>query len=273
VSENRLRTIIIALFWSIDIAGRHCRRTFRRKGTTPFKGYAANLSQTCHPENKVQLITKVQVVPNNVDDANLLVQSVPDLKERTGIETLYADGAYGSPAADEKLAEHKVELIQTGIRGRVPLADQLSLSQFSFTTTEKGKPVTITCPNGQEIAVEPGSTTGYTARFDPTICQTCPFALWNRCRATPHKRDPSFRLSFTQQQVHWARRRRRYDEAGQPGKNPRAAIEAIVRAVKHPFPRGKMPVRGMFRVTCMVVSSAAMANLRSIWRYERAMVT
>lgn len=247
--------------------------TFRRKGPAQFKGYAANLSQTCHPENKVQLITKVQVAPNNVDDADLLVQAVPDLKERTEIETLYADGAYGSPAADEKLAEHQVEIIQTGIRGKAPSADKLSLSQFSFVTTEKGKPITITCPNGQEIAVEPGRTTGYIARFDPLICQACPFALQNRCRATPHKRDPTFKLSFTQQEVHWARRRQRYEAVCQLGKNPRAAIEAIVRAVKHPFPRGKLPVRGLFRVTCMVVSSAAMANLRSILRYERELVT
>jgi hypothetical protein len=30
-------------------------------------------------------------------------------------------------------------------------------------------------------------------------------------------------------------------------------------------------MRGLFRVTCMMVSSAAMVNLRSIWRYEREM--
>ncbi len=243
--------------------------TFRRKGPAEFKGYAANLSQTCHPDNEVQLITHVQVAPNNVDDADLLAQAVPELKERTGVETLYADGGFGSPAADEQLAEHQVELLQTGIRGSAPAADKLSLSQFSFTTTEKGKPITITCPNGQEMAVEPGRTTGYMARFDPQVCQTCPFALQNRCRATSGKRDPTFKLNFTQQEVHWARRRQRSEAAHQSGKNPRAAIEAIVRAVKHPFPGGKLPVRGLFRVTCMVVSSAAMANLRSIWRHER----
>lgn len=245
--------------------------TFRRKGPAEYKGYAANLSQTCDPTNKLQLITNVQVAPNNVDDADLLAQTLPELKERTKLETLYADGGYGSPAADEQLVEHKVELIQSGIRGRAPAADQLSLAQFSFTTTEKGKPITITCPNGQEVIVEAGRTTGYLARFDPSICQTCPFALQNRCRATPHKRDPAYKLSFTQKQVHWARRRRRSEDFYLTGKNPRAAIEAIVRAVKHPFPRGKLPVRGLFRATCMVVSSAAMVNLRSIWRYERDM--
>lgn len=241
--------------------------TFRRKGLAEFKGYAANLSQTCDPANEVQLITKVQVAPNNVDDADLLIQAIPDLKQRTGLETLHVDGGYGSPAADDQLNEHQIQLIQTGIRGKAPAADKLNLSQFLFTTTDKGKPLTITCPNGQEIPVEPGRTTGYLARFDPQICQTCPFGLQNHCRATPSKRDPAFKLSFTQKEVNWARRRHRSEISHQPGKNPRAAIEAMVRAVKHPFPAGKLPVRGLFRVTCLVVSSAAMSNLRSILHF------
>jgi hypothetical protein len=243
--------------------------TFRRKGPGEFKGYVANLTQTCDPENPVQLITQVQVAPNNVEDADLLAQATSELKERTGLHTLYADGAYGSPAADEQLNQHQIELIQTGICGKAPAADKLSLSQFVFITTEKGKPHTITCPNEQEVIVEVGRTTGYKACFDPHVCQTCPFAIQHRCRAIPGKRDPTFKLSFTQQEVNWARRRRRYEEAHLPGKNPRAAIEAIARSVKHPFPAGKLPVRGLFRAACMVVSSAAMSNIRSILRFRQ----
>ena len=217
--------------------------TFRRKGPAEFKGYVANLTQTCVPDKPVPLITKVQVASNHVDDAILLVQAVPDLKERTGLQTLYADGAYGSPAADEELNKNQIELLQTGIRGGAPAADKLSLSQFDFTTSEKGKPLSITCPNGQAVQVEPGRTTGYIAHFDPQICQTCPFALQNRCRATPGKRDLSFKLSFTQQEVNWAKRRKRFESTRHTGKNPRAAIEAVARSVKHPFPAGQLSVR------------------------------
>jgi hypothetical protein len=49
--------------------------------------------------------------------------------------------------------------------------------------------------------------------------------------------------------------------------NPRAAIEATVRAVKHPFPRGKLPVRGRFRMFYMMIGSAAINNVRHIQRY------
>jgi hypothetical protein len=247
--------------------------TFRRKGPAQFKGYVANLTQTCVPDNPVQLITKVQVASNNVDDADLLIQAVPGLKTRTDLETLYTDGGYGSPAADEQLIEQNIELFQTGIRGGSPLADKLSLSQFDFTTNEKGKPLSITCPNGQVVPVEPGRTTGYIARFAPQICQTCPFALQNRCRATPGKRDPSFKLSFTQREINWAKRRKRFESTRHSGKNPRAAIEAVARSVKHPFPAGKLPVRGLFRASCMVVASAAMSNIRSILRFRQQKIS
>ena len=241
--------------------------TFRRKGPARYKGYVANLTQTCDEHNPVQLITKVQVAPNNVDDGNLLAEALPDLKARTAIETLYADGAYGNPAADEQLNEHQVELIQTGIRGNAPAADKLSLSEFEFTTTAKGRPLTIRCPNGQQVPVEPGRSTGFIARFDPQICESCPLGLANRCKAKPGKKNPAFTLRFTRQQVNWARRRHRYELSRQSDKNPRAAVEAAVRSVKHSFPAGKLPVRGLFRVTCMVIGSAAMSNVRSIHRF------
>jgi len=54
------------------------------------------------------------------------------------------------------------------------------------------------------------------------------------------------------------------------GRNLRAAVESTVRQVKHPFPAGKLPVRGRFRVTCMVIGSAMTANIRRIQRYLEA---
>jgi hypothetical protein len=40
-----------------------------------------------------------------------------------------------------------------------------------------------------------------------------------------------------------------------------------VRSVKHPFPVGKLPVRGKFSVACMLIGSAAMSNVRRIQHY------
>jgi len=52
----------------------------------------ANITETCVPENEMQLITKVQVAPNNGDDTQLLDGALPDLEERTDLETLSTDG-------------------------------------------------------------------------------------------------------------------------------------------------------------------------------------
>jgi IS5 family transposase len=78
----------------------------------------------------VQLITQVHVAPNNTDDSTLLAQVLEDLKARTGVETLFTDGGYGSAQNDELLAEHQVTLIQTAIRGRPQDPERLHLEDF-----------------------------------------------------------------------------------------------------------------------------------------------
>jgi hypothetical protein len=241
--------------------------TYREKGNKSYKGYVANLTETCEPDNKLQLITKTQVAPNCVDDAKLMEEDVPNLKERTDLDTLYTDGGYGSPDADQTLQDHQVEQIQTAIRGRVPSSERLNLADFEIKQTETGKPTQITCPQGQTVAVHSSSQKkGYVAHFDLAICQTCPF-YQTSCPAQPGKRDPRLHLNFSEAQAHVAQRRRRSLACLQEGRNLRAAIEATVREVKHPFPASKLPVRGRFRVTCMVVGSALATNAHRIQRY------
>jgi len=70
------------------------------------------------------------------------------------------------------------------------------------------------------------------------------------CPARPGKRDPRHHLRFTQAKVQAAARRRR--------------------SLKHPFPAGKLPVRGQFRMACLLIGSAAVANIRRIQRYLEA---
>ena len=65
----------------------------------------ANLSETCDPENELQLITQVQVAPNNVDDTRLLAEGLPSLKERTGVEVLHTDGVFTGPTVDPVLEQ------------------------------------------------------------------------------------------------------------------------------------------------------------------------
>lgn len=38
-------------------------------------------------------------------------EALPNLTERTELETLYTDGGYGSPSADQTLRDNRVEQI------------------------------------------------------------------------------------------------------------------------------------------------------------------
>lgn len=245
--------------------------TYRQKGVRTYKGYVANLSETCDPENEVQLITKVQVAPNNTNDNSLLLAALPDLKDRTGLETLYTDGPYAGPEVDQALRQHQVEQIQTGINGKILDPTKLYLADFEIEQDEQGVPTHLTCPQEQSVPVELSRRgRSYQADFDPARCRTCPFHLEARCPAQPGKKRASFRLRFTPKQLAVAQRRRKMRQSKQEGNNPRAAIEGTVREVKHPFPAGKLPVRGLFRMTCLMVTSAAMTNVRRIHHYWEA---
>lgn len=242
--------------------------TYRTKGTGHYKGYVANITETCDPQNEIQLITKVQVAPNNVDDSQLLAEALPNLQERTDLDTLVTDGGFGGEASDQALQEAQtITHIQTAIRGAQPDPDKFNLSDFDIQQNEKGQPVTLTCPQGQTVLVTPGRTTGWQARFDPTLCSVCPFQLEGRCRTQPQKRDPRYLLTFTTPEMRSAQRRKEYLAHLGDSHNLRSAVEASVRSVKHPFPAGQLPVRGQFRVTCLAIASAATANVRRIQRY------
>ena len=89
-----------------------------------------------------------------------------------------------------------------------------------------------------------------------------------RCPPQPDNRRRNLRLTFNQAEVEKSQRHRRSRAAHQPGSNLRAAVESTVRSLKHPFPASKLPVRGLFRMTCLIVASAAMTNVRRIQRYR-----
>jgi hypothetical protein len=243
--------------------------SYRTKGTGHYKGYVANLTETCDPQNPLQLITKVQTAPNTTDDSQLLADALPNLKQRTELETIYTDGGHGGPATDEVLQEQQVEHIQTAIRGITPNPEKLNLADFTIKFNEDNQPVKVTCPQGQiETVHSTSQKKAFVAHFTAEVCQICPLA--DKCPARPGSRDPHHHLRFTQADARASERRRRCQEQRKDGRNLRAAVEASVRSLKHPFPAGKLPVRGKFRVACLLIGSASISNVRRIQRYLQA---
>jgi hypothetical protein len=242
--------------------------SYRIKANQHYKGYVANLTETCDPENELQLITKVQVAPNTTEDSQLLQEALPNLRERTDLNTLVVDGAYPNEANDESLRQQGVQLIQTGIRGTKPDPQRFQLADFEIEQNEVGEPVRLTCPYDQTAFVTQGRTSGWFARFPAEVCATCPYQLEKRCRTRPQMRDPRYFLDFTLQEMRVALRRQAYTRHKKDDHNLRAAVEASVRSLKHPFPAGKLPVRGCFRMTCMLIASAIFVNVRRITYFK-----
>jgi len=242
--------------------------TYHIKGTQQYKGYVANVTETCDPENEVQLITKVQVAANTVSDPCLLNEALPALKARTNLHTLITDGGFPSETNDQDLHNLHIRLIQSGIRGTQPDPNRFNLTDFQIEQDTQGKPTCVTCPNGQTTTATPGKTTGWFARFPAEACSLCPFQLNQRCRAKPQRRDTRYFIDFTLNEFRIAQRRKDYLAQKLDPHNLRAAVEATVRSVKHPFPASTLPVRGRFRMTCMMIASAIHVNVRRIWRYQ-----
>jgi hypothetical protein len=240
--------------------------SYRQKRGKDYVGYVANVTETCDPENDLQLVMKVQVEPNTSEDAQMLAEALPELKKRTQVDEMHTDGGYSSEAVDELMAELEVDQVQTAIKGAKPDPDTLRLEDFEWEISPQGKPESVTCPNGLKAQVITGrSQQRYLAYFNLEKCEGCPFAA--DCPAKPLKRRPKRALRFSAKQQHVARRRQLSTQARESGQNLRAAVEATVRSVKHPFRNGKVPVRGQPRMSMIMIASAAMTNVRRICRY------
>lgn len=50
-------------------------------------------------------------------------------------------------------------------------------------------------------------------------------------------------------------------------RNLRTEVEATVRQVKYPFPASKLPMRGKFRISCLVIGSAMIKNVQGVQCY------
>jgi hypothetical protein len=241
--------------------------TYRKKRGHGYKGYVVNVTETCDPENDLQLIVDVQTAPNATDDAELLDEALPELVERTDADELYTDGGYNSPAVDASMQQHGIKQVQTAIRGGKPAGDRFGLADFDIFPADGGVPTSLTCPRGQTAVIKPGRQANrFLAYFTGEQCAGCPFA-GGSCPTKPLKRKRQRVFRFSQRQADVARRRRRSAQTSAHGQNLRSAVESAVRSVKHPFRHGKLPVRGRFRVSMLMIGSAAMTNIRRIHRY------
>jgi hypothetical protein len=242
--------------------------TYRSKSNESSKGYVANLSETCDPDNPLQLITSIQVQANITDDQALLAEALPQLKADMGLHTLLTDGGYAGPVAAEALDQQGVTLKTSAIKGAKRVAGKLGLEVFTQESNPENKEIIIRCPQGYvaEIKASPDGTR-MTAVFSNEKCSQCP--QQNQCPAKRIMRKSVRIVQFTKNSLRIARTRKIVQEEGREICNKRASIESTVRSVIHAFGGHlcKLTVRGRKRVRDVIQLSAMMVNIRRIAHY------
>lgn len=242
--------------------------SYRQKRNRSYKGYVANVAETCHPDNPVQLIDQVQVAPNRVSDVELLREGLGELHQRTGVTTLVTDGAYVSPQVDAVARPLGVTQITTGLTGTLPdqRAGRLAVADFDLTLDAAGEVIQVLCPAGQAGRSQPSGAKTYRWTFEAGTCGACPQAP--HCPVRPNRTQTAWALTVPRNRARSAHRRRLFEQHKQTARNLRTAVEATMFQLKHRWVHGKVRVRGLVRVTMTVVSSALAVNARRLDRYR-----
>jgi hypothetical protein len=240
--------------------------TYRKKGGKGHKGYVANLSETCDPDNPVQLLTSVQLAPNATDDGQLLADSLAEQSGRgIRIDQMTVDGGYTGETGETACRDHKVQMLPTRIRGRRTAPDRWGWEEYTWLLDNDDLPRRVVCPQGQVVMLETGRKGDWLlARFDRTACADCLF-YQQQCRVRPNKhKPPTLFVSPRWIQVALLR------QGMSPANNVlRAGVESTVRSFKHVFPAGKLPVRGVIRSVMVACCSALMVNCRRVHQYRQ----
>jgi len=238
--------------------------TYRKKGEKTYEGYVFNVTESCDPSNAFQLTVKVQSEPNVTEDTTLLVDALPNLKTRTDVHTLYNDAGFCGPDVDQLLRKLKVVQVPTALQGRAPDPNHTTLADCDIRLDADGQAANLICPHGYTAYVVPGRKEGrFIAHWADDSCPECRFSMHHAGR----KPSPKTCLRFSQVDLDRALRRQRMQAYHLGKKRLRAAVEATVGAIKHPFGNGKVPVRGSIRLSQVLIGSVIMVNIRRIQRY------
>jgi hypothetical protein len=130
--------------------------TFRQKRGQSYKGRVVNISESCDPENEVQLITNVQTAAEVTDDGQPLARALDEMVARQmKVDKVSSDGGYNGPVSEEACHKHSVQLQPTTIRGGQGAANRFGWEAYTWILNEERLPVQVSCPGGQTVPVKP----------------------------------------------------------------------------------------------------------------------
>ncbi len=229
--------------------------TYRNKRGSEYRGESITLTETCHPDNPLDLIIDTVVQANNVDDSVVLNNRIDEIKQKTpDLDEFHTDGGFGSSANDKKMQELKIIHVQTAVRG--PDAKvSISIEKISDEEYE------VSCPH-QTVKSEP-TKTRHKATFNIEKCASCELA--NDCPAHRMKHNRTY--YFTDQNYLLKARQKNIENIPKDRRHLRPNVEASVNEFTCKLPRGKLKVRGLFRTMMWALLKSIGINFGRIYRY------
>jgi len=242
-------------------------------------GYQVQLSETCNPENEVQLIT-CAIPQTAVDSDGNAMEPVLDTLEQTELlpEALIADTLYCSDENVQQAEQRGVELVGP-VSGSDKANEDASYERLTiddFDIDEDTEDVKC-CPAGHapESSVVDEQTEKTTTVMPNSACSQCEY--YDPCPVEKYKGQ--YRLEHTAKQRRLAARRREQEtEVFRQRYKIRAGIEATNSGLKRKTGLGQLRVRGapaVFHAIYLKVAgwnmlrAAVCAKMRKIV-YQRA---
>jgi len=237
--------------------------TFRTKNGENYQGDVLNVSETCHKDNPVQLLTDVSLYPNNTTDDTILTERISQIKARTAVEQMITDGGYSGEKAESECQQESVTLVPTEVKGRKLDKDAISLAQFDIELNQ-----VIRCPTGQSPLNQryQPEKERHIVHFATAVCNVC--SQHEHCPAHPGKKF--FSLIFNDRQVLLAKRRQQLgEESYRTLCNLRPAVEGTISQFKRKTRDGKLRIRLINRIRNSAILMAIGINFGRLLEYYR----
>ena len=243
------------------------------------KGYEVQVTETCHEENVVELITHVELTEACGSDADATLAMLEELQARGQQPAeLIADTSYGSGANALEAECLGTELVSpvggAAVEPEEPAAVGRAWTAADFQIDVTGQRPAV-CPAGHESIGEseqPGSPYRIKLTFASGICEVCP--EYGRCPARSHAAQEGYALLVNLVARNLEIRRRA--EAGAEFAERyaiRAGIEATNSELKRKHGLGKLRVRGRPQVELAVYLKALSCNFKRMVRVLLAEMT
>ena len=224
------------------------------------KGYQVQITETCSPENEVQLITGALPQGAAEQDGAAVVPMLDQLEDSKLLpEEMLADTLYCGDENVQAAAGRGVELVGP-IPGREPASDPGALTLDDFAVDERTGRVEA-CPQGHTpIVVERNEEAGTTRiEMATAACEGCPF----RTSCPIHQtRDGRYELDFTDKDHRMAGRRREQETPVFAERyRTRSGIESTNSGLKNRLGLDRLRVRGRGSVFRVILHKVAGWNV------------